>query len=228
MTNKAKIKEIFSSIQGEGLFIGKKQVFVRFCSCNLRCDYCDTDFLSEGTYFEYTTDELLKHIEQFDLSTVHSISLTGGEPLMWVDFIQELISKSNHIFYLETNGTMAKSLEKIIDKIDIISADIKLPSCSGIKNSFDLHREFFEVCENFDRKNIFAKIVFDENITDEEIQKCAKLGQDYNIELILQPKMIEDKMAVSTEFILQTFEKFAKLYKNIRLIPQVHKFLDVE
>ena len=30
MTNKAKIKEIFTSIQGEGPFIGYKQLFIRF------------------------------------------------------------------------------------------------------------------------------------------------------------------------------------------------------
>ena len=40
-----KIKEIFESIQGEGLYIGSKQLFIRFCACNLKCKYCDTPFL---------------------------------------------------------------------------------------------------------------------------------------------------------------------------------------
>ena len=39
-----KIREIFTSIQGEGPCIGQKHIFVRFCKCNLTCDYCDTDF----------------------------------------------------------------------------------------------------------------------------------------------------------------------------------------
>ena len=41
----ANIKEIFLSIQGEGPYIGYRQVFIRFCGCNLDCQYCDTDFL---------------------------------------------------------------------------------------------------------------------------------------------------------------------------------------
>ena len=40
----AYIKEIFPSIQGEGLLAGQRHVFLRFCDCNLTCDYCDTDF----------------------------------------------------------------------------------------------------------------------------------------------------------------------------------------
>ena len=47
MNNKAKIKEIFSSIQGEGLLVGVEQIFIRFCKCNLACKYCDTDFSSD-------------------------------------------------------------------------------------------------------------------------------------------------------------------------------------
>ena len=38
----APIIEIFSSIQGEGLLIGERQIFVRFAGCNLDCTYCDT------------------------------------------------------------------------------------------------------------------------------------------------------------------------------------------
>ena len=39
----APIVEIFSSIQGEGLLVGRRQIFVRFAGCNLDCNYCDTE-----------------------------------------------------------------------------------------------------------------------------------------------------------------------------------------
>ena len=62
LTNKVKIKEIFASIQGEGIFVGVKQIFVRFCRCNLACKYCDTDFSSN--YKEYSVDELVDYINR--------------------------------------------------------------------------------------------------------------------------------------------------------------------
>ncbi|MCW8893095.1 MAG: radical SAM protein, partial [Deltaproteobacteria bacterium] len=46
---KADLIEIFSSIQGEGLLVGYRQIFLRFPECNLNCHYCDTDFTSTAT-----------------------------------------------------------------------------------------------------------------------------------------------------------------------------------
>ena len=91
MTNTAKVIEIFTSIQGEGPYIGVKQLFIRFCGCNLNCDYCDTDGEPNQNYFNFSHEELKNNVESFNLKTVHSISLTGGEPLLWVDFLIEFI-----------------------------------------------------------------------------------------------------------------------------------------
>lgn len=221
---KTKINEIFSSIQGEGPVVGYKQLFIRFCGCNLHCDYCDTEF---QTGVEYTPTELFEKINsEYDLSTFHSISLTGGEPLLHCEFLQEFLPllKNKTKIYLETNATLSENLQKVKNLIDIISADIKLPTSTGF-DSFDLHRKFFENCNGIET---FAKIVFDKNITEEEIITCSNIGKEYNIELVLQPKMVEDKMTVNSEFCTELLENFTQKYKNTRLIPQVHKFIDVQ
>ena len=79
-----RVKEIFSSVQGEGPLVGYKQLFIRLCGCNWDCKYCDTDYDIENSK-EYTADELseicAKNID------CHSVSLTGGEPLLNVEFI---------------------------------------------------------------------------------------------------------------------------------------------
>lgn len=228
---KAKLIEIFTSIQGEGPYIGVKQLFIRFCGCNLKCDYCDTDNLKEGDYLEFTPEELTNHIQSFDLKSIHSISLTGGEPLLWDDFLSEFLPLVRQLFkgkiYLETNSTLKNNLEKIIDFVDIISADIKLPSVSGIENSFAVHDEFFKVATKYN-KELFAKIVFDENILDDEIYHCIKLAEKYNLEIILQPKTADDKVDVSKEKMLEVFDKFLANYVKTRIIPQTHKFLGVD
>ena len=230
MTNKTKIQEIFTSIQGEGPYVGIKQIFIRFCGCNLSCDYCDTNNLSSQKYVEFTSDELKKHVETFDLKSTHSIALTGGEPLLWADFLVKFLpslkSNLNSKIYLETNSTLKNNLEKIIDFVDIISADIKLPSASGIENSFAVHDEFFKIIQKYE-KEAFLKIVFDENILDDEISHCLKLAEKYNFPVILQPKMTGDKIVFKQEKIFEVFNKFLATYSNTRIIPQVHKFLGV-
>ncbi|MBI2447469.1 MAG: 7-carboxy-7-deazaguanine synthase QueE, partial [Candidatus Omnitrophica bacterium] len=69
---KTKISEIFSSIQGEGLYLGKRQIFVRFYGCNMRCAYCDT---MPSRYEELSIDEVLKRIN-LSLGNSCTVSLT--------------------------------------------------------------------------------------------------------------------------------------------------------
>lgn len=223
---KAKIKEIFASIQGEGLLVGVQQIFIRFCKCNLACKYCDTDFSSD--YSEYTADELVRYLEDnFDLDTINSVSLTGGEPLLWAEFLKEFLPKLSLPVYLETNGTVSDGLEQVLPEIDYISADIKLPSCSGVRDSFERHKEFFKTASDSDAV-LFAKVVFDKNITDDEIEQACGLAEKYGFEIILQPMMVGDKMSVDSGFVEEVFGKFLKRYNRTRVIPQVHKFLCVE
>ena len=223
MNTEAKINEIFSSVQGEGPIVGYKQLFIRFCSCNLKCKYCDTEFQNGETY---TAEQLYKKIiSQYNLKTFHSISLTGGEPLLSSGFLQEFLPKiqGKTLIYLETNATLIEEFNKIKNYIDIVAADIKLPSATGI-NILQKNADFIKNCTN---QNTFAKIVFDEKITEEEINFCTNLGLNTGIELILQPKMIDNNMSVTTEFCEKILEEFTSKYQNTRFIPQVHKFLNI-
>lgn len=222
MTDKVKIKEIFSSIQGEGPFVGYKQLFIRFCGCNLTCNYCDTDYRTVGCK-DYTIDELIEIIRQN--SDCHSVSLTGGEPLLSTGFLKEFLPQCPLPVYLETNATLAGELGEIIDYVDYIAADIKLASCTGENDLFSEHDRFLSVGSS---KEMFAKIIFDSNITEDEVIQCCKLGAKYGIELILQPKTTENKLSVTNEFIEFILDKFLKKYKKVRLIPQVHKFIEVK
>jgi len=118
-------------------------------------------------------------------------------------------------------------LEKVIEYVDVIGADIKLPSASGFENSFAIHDEFFKVATKYD-KEIFAKVVFDGGILDDEINHCIKLAQKYNLPLILQPKTLDDKVCIDATKIFEVHNKFLAGHLNTRVIPQVHKYLCVE
>ena len=123
----APIIEIFSSIQGEGLLIGERQIFVRFAGCNLDCSYCDTkNSQSANVGTMMSVNQVLDEIEKLRTDDLGSISYTGGEPMLHADFIAELINKTEEKSLLETNGTLPKELTKL-EGLDWASMDIKLP-----------------------------------------------------------------------------------------------------
>ncbi|MCI1274185.1 MAG: 7-carboxy-7-deazaguanine synthase QueE [Clostridiaceae bacterium] len=223
---KTKIKELFASIQGEGPYIGYNQLFIRFCGCNLNCQYCDTDFDTQNNYTEYAPSELIQKIKaDYDLTKIHSISLTGGEPLLSADFLKEFLPLIGKKIYLETNATLPEQLIKVKDLISIIAADIKLESSTGIKGTYKMHDEFFKQCTGVET---FAKIVFNENFSNSEIVEVTKLARKYNIPLVLQPEMNKDKIQVSSNIIQTILDKCLNEYKNVRVIPQSHKFMGIE
>ena len=219
------VKEFFVSIQGEGPYVGYKQLFIRFCRCNLKCKYCDTDFLVAGGAKEYSAQELFDAVSALDLTGLHSISLTGGEPLLETEFLKDFLPLARGIgrIYLETNATLPEQFEEVKEFIDIVSADIKLESAAGVKAC--RHDEFFAACAG---KDLFAKVVFDSAITDEEISSTAELAKKYGLELVLSPMMLGNKMSVTSEFISAVLDKYLKHYDRVRVIPQVHKFIGVE
>ena len=214
------IREIFSSIQGEGTHIGEKHVFVRFCKCNLKCDFCDTDFEIKNAK-NYSTEELYNVLK---LQDANIISFTGGEPLLDIDFLEEFLKnykdKLNKKIYLETNGTLYDELARIIDYVDIVAMDIKVKSATNQDNRFIDNEKFLKTAS---KKENFVKVVFNNSIKDDEIENICNISKKYNSTIILQPKMPLDKDIE----LINIFNKFYKNYSSIRLIPQVHKFLNL-
>lgn len=222
--NKALIREIFLSIQGEGPYVGEEQLFIRFCGCNLNCAYCDTDFEASKSEL-YSPNELLDVVNSYGSNL--TLSLTGGEPLVSVKFLKEflpLAKTAGHRIYLETNATLPDELSEILQYTDIISADIKLESASKTNLNLQNIEQFFKIASG---KETFAKLVFNKNITKEEIDFAIKLAKENNIEIILQPEMNEYKFCTTTEEIENIFKIFRKQYNKVRLIPQMHKFINV-
>ncbi len=72
------VNEIFYSIQGESTHAGRPCVFVRLTGCNLRCDWCDTEYaFSEGR--RMTVDEIVAQVDAYRCPLAE---ITGGEPLL--------------------------------------------------------------------------------------------------------------------------------------------------
>lgn len=220
---KGRISGIFSSIQGEGIYAGEKQIFVRFSGCNLNCSYCDTDF---KTFQEYSAFELYSEIESLGRD-FHSISFTGGEPLLQNDFLAEslsIVKRNRYKTYLETNGTLPKSLGEIIDNVDIVAMDIKLPSSGGLNDFWQAHRDFLRIAQ---RREVFIKAVICVSTADKDVLAMYALLKEMNYPgiVVLQPNSFEmDKLNEQ----LALFKKYGQDYSfHICVIPQMHKLIGV-
>lgn len=232
MTN---VIEIFSSIQGEGKYVGCRQTFIRTADCNLNCAYCDTNFSSaefcnvetsagsmEFTQIKNPLDaaQAADIIKRFSAEIpTHSVSFTGGEPLLHWQFISEVAAQIDNKIFLETNGTLPAALEKIIDAVDIISMDIKLPSAH-----FAEHREFLKIAR---AKDLYAKIVVTAETAPEEFDAAVDLLAPEDL-LILQPVTpVKNVRAIDARKILELQARALQKVKNVRVIPQTHRMLKI-
>ncbi len=246
------LTEVYSAIQGEGPLVGVRQIFVRLSGCDIRCAWCDTPGSLEKTqYCTYEISEgrrqftkvanpisveyLVEILSQLNPFMHHSISFTGGEPLLQskslISVFKAIKSKFEIPVYLETGGHRVENLKDVVDCIDYLSMDFKLPSSSSTKPMWDKHEEFLQIAlasENL--KNIWIKIVvtkdtlMDDLFKAIDIVKSIKLNK--NTEIILQPVTeINDIKPPEPDELLKMHSVLLKVYPCIRVLPQVHRLI---
>lgn len=240
LTTTARIIEVFSSIQGEGLFVGQPHLFVRFWDCNLKCHYCDTDY--RGSYTEMTLGDLEDRVHQLlvERGPHDAVSLTGGEPLLWHQFLTALLPRLKAMgqrTYLETNGTLPKALAEVIEWVDVIAMDLKPPSATGDRAVWTEHAAFLEVVRRaVAPPELFVKVVVTPQTTDDDVEQAVELlaGVDRTIPLVLQPVTPQEKGTLAQAALfcrpeqLQSWLQRARArLDDVRVIPQIHPILGV-
>lgn len=234
-TVKGYIKEIFPSIQGEGIYVGVNQIFVRFGGCNLRCKFCDTiqclnTSKSSKLSVEDVMDEVNDCAEVKDAS-YHSLSVTGGEPLVQFEFLKQLTSylrKKHWKIYLDTNGTLYKELEYVINNIDYVAMDIKLPSSTCQAAKWDEHEKFLNICK---KKEIFVKAVVTEKTDVDDIKNALSLVSkiNKNIPFVIQPvTYVNGCHAPSLGQMIYWKNILKNELKTVQIVPQMHKIMKMK
>lgn len=231
------------------MFVGLRQAFVRFYGCSLSCDYCDS---RETVYSTPPYDcrvertpgsddiffiknpvplgrvlEILEGWIQDSPKAHHSISLTGGEPLLHLRVLKSWLPalKSLLPVFLETNGVLHEELSECIDLVDYISMDVKLPSTSGLQELWEDHLAFVRIAS---RRNLYVKAVVSTATTADEIRKTCELmlSVDRSIPLVLQPlTSSRGEVAISAKSLFEFQKIAAGMLREVRVIPQTHRFL---
>lgn len=250
MRTKAELIEVFSGIQGEGPIVGRRQIFVRFGRCDVVCDYCDTplchvtlekarieatpgkrDFASVANPVEAT--RLLDGIVRLDAPRGghHSVSFTGGEPLLQADVISELapaLRDRGLAIYLETNGHLVDELGSVVDRLDIVGMDIKIESTTGFPERYGDNRRFLALaleagCE------VFVKIVVGEDTRDEELTAALDVVRsvDAGVPVVLMPvtPFRGAERPPTPDRLLALSTLAGRVVPDVSVIPQTHKML---
>ncbi|MCD6360380.1 MAG: 7-carboxy-7-deazaguanine synthase QueE [Armatimonadetes bacterium] len=246
----APVAEVFSSIQGEGLLAGARQVFVRLRGCDLDCPYCDTPAARgiEGPCEAETTPgggtetldnpltvaqaaELVRRLVEADRGLHHSIALTGGEPLLHADFVAALATELRPLdlpVMLETNGRRPADLKRVLSAVDMIAMDFKLPGAMGRPLDPDVTLEFLRLAQP---RRVFVKMVVTDGVSPDEIEQTCRLvaSVDPACPVFLQPvtPVVEGIRPPAARELLEMNARAARHLHWVRVVPQMHRMLGV-
>lgn len=246
---RAPLVEIFTSIQGEGLFAGLQQIFIRFAGCDLGCPWCDTPqalgdpgdevwcqskpgvrgfSIPNPARVDDVVDVVKRMLKYDEESAIHSISLTGGEPLMHPEFVAALATMLRRFdlpIMLETNGQRPDDLQQVLRMIDWVAADFKLDSAMGRPMDAEARREFLRLAQY---KRVFVKIVVTEAADDEEMVEVFDQIADVDpaCPVFLQPVTPVNNVRPPRGLDLLRYRALAlRRLRDVRIMPQVHKVL---
>lgn len=238
------IQEIFHSIQGEGLWAGRMQYFVRLKGCSIRCRFCDTP----GTFFSHedvqrdlgstlfsqplSVADVMKIIEEEARRRpgAHSFAITGGEPLEQIDFLESLLAMIRENFprmpiLLETAGLHWKALQRVVNQLDLVSMDFKLPSTSGLHGTRVEHERFLDALKGY---RFYVKLIVDHRTPHREALEAARAVAvvDPEAPIFLQPVTREGRIWGGA-YLLDLWGAVREVHRDVRVLPQIHKSLSL-
>jgi organic radical activating enzyme len=230
MSNSAPIAEIFTSIQGEGKFVGARQIFVRLSGCPLNCYYCDTDhtakeafYIENISYPNPITPNTFANIIRMNYKAdqFHSLTFTGGEPLLYTNFIRGcalLVRQGGVRFFLETSGYDVERLVDMGPYFDYMSIDLK------DREDFIPHTDNLLTALKKMPSSWYLKLALDESRGDELVRMSVEVLKKHGIkEIWLQPIHNVYLPALTEKWQLEFVQAGISAY----FVPQVHKLLGI-
>jgi len=225
------ITEIFSSLQGEGPRMGERHIFIRFEACHMACAYCDE---TGKRARPMSRVDILRAVARLEKkSGPHTcVSLTGGEPLLYADFLKALcpaLRERKYCILLETNGVLWGQLSKVLRVCDVIAMDLKLSSVTGQKEFLEEHRKFLKLAKG---KEVYIKVVVSKDVNRCELDRHLRMVAQTapQTPVFLQP-MSHGRKVYPDLALMGLLDKLqrtgAKRLPDVRVGIQLHKLMNI-
>jgi organic radical activating enzyme len=228
--------EIFTSVEGEGILYGTKTLFVRLSGCPFSCFYCDTpESLPLNSGKEYTIEQAYQLIDDNLKEKTYKVNFTGGDPLVQYDAVAELakhVQSKNIPTYLESSCFDSKKFNHVLPFIDIVKIEFKTRDSEFvdaqhypnlIKNALECLRSSIK-----SKKKTYIKIVVSSKTEDASIKELLDeifqtISKDDISGFIIQPT--HGIAEPSLEQLLKLYDVVIPYYKEVRVVPQLHKII---
>lgn len=181
------------TIQGEGKLIGTSCLFIRTSACNLRCAWmgangdgslCDTPYSShkpEKNIME--VDDIIEIVlDNTQPYNIKHIVISGGEPTMQTEALEELVERLSFLGYhitIETNATIFS--EKLAKFVNLISMSPKLSSSTPWEDNLK------NTGMNFNQKWAVKheKLRFQSEVINNWVNKSKEYGNDFQLKYVI-------------------------------------------
>jgi 7-carboxy-7-deazaguanine synthase len=137
--NTIPVLEIFGpTIQGEGMVIGQKTMFVRTAGCDYRCRWCDSAFTWDGSAAgeirQMTPEEIWQELRRIGQDRFAHVTISGGNPALIANVGQlvRLLREQNIRTAVETQGSRWQDWLLLVDDVTISPK----PPSSGMTTDF--------------------------------------------------------------------------------------------
>ena len=233
---KVRLFEIFTSVEGEGILYGTKTLFVRLAGCPFTCFYCDTKEslpLDSGT--EYSIDEACQLIDSNLKKQTYKVNFTGGDPLIQHQAVAQLakhIQEKKIPTYLESSCFDIDRFNHVLPFIDIMKIEFKTKDSDFVDSEHyeKLIGHTMKCLESSvnTKKTTYIKIVVSSKTKINEFEELTnqifKTISKENIDgFIIQPTY--GVAEPSLELLLDLYDIVYPHYIDVKVVPQLHKFI---
>lgn len=233
---KVRLFEIFTSVEGEGILYGTKTLFVRLAGCPFTCFYCDTkESLPLDSGKEYDIQEACQLIDSNLKKQTYKVNFTGGDPLIQHEAVAKLaehIQEKQIPTYLESSCFDSDRFNHVLPFIDIVKIEFKTKDSEFVDS-----KHYERLIENAinclkssvsAKKTTYIKIVVSSKTELKEFTNLVTMIFDSVLKNQINGFIIQPTYGIaepSLDLLLNLYDIVYPYYSDVKVVPQLHKFI---
>lgn len=233
---KVRLFEIFTSVEGEGILYGTKTLFVRLAGCPFTCFYCDTkDSLPLDSGTEYSIDEANQLIDSNLKNQTYKVNFTGGDPLIQhqaVALLAKHVQNKKIPTYLESSCFDVNRFNHVLPFIDIVKIEFKTKDSDfvDLQHYEKLIGHTMKCLESSVRskKTTYIKVVVSSKTKPDDFKELVSQIFDIVSKDDIDGFVIQPTYGVaepSLDLLLRLYDVVFPHYVDVKVVPQLHKFI---